>query len=135
MYMFTNGQKQKMRAQFAINGQRNSFLRSYRCDGSLASGAPLPQDTLPIVKPVVKNTDPIIIFPNPVQDELTIQANDDITLTGKTAVLYNNLGRPVKRYILKSKKSNLSMVDLSPGVYMLKVGESADQQVIKVIKL
>ncbi|RYY42807.1 MAG: zinc metalloprotease, partial [Chitinophagaceae bacterium] len=35
MYMFTNGQKQKMRAQFAINGQRNSFLRSYRCDGSL----------------------------------------------------------------------------------------------------
>ncbi|RYD77801.1 MAG: zinc metalloprotease, partial [Sphingobacteriales bacterium] len=89
MYMFTNGQKNRMRAQFALGGKRNSFLRSYRCDASLATGAPLPQDTLPVKPPVVeKKIDPISFYPNPVQNELNLQAKEAATLTGKTAVIY-----------------------------------------------
>ncbi|RYY68785.1 MAG: T9SS type A sorting domain-containing protein [Chitinophagaceae bacterium] len=135
MYMFTNGQKNKMRAQFALNHSRNSFLRSYRCDGSLASGAALPQDTLPVTIVAVKKEDPISIFPNPVQNELTIQAKEEETLSGKTAVLYNNMGTVVMSYVLRSKKSTIPMEHLLSGVYMLRIGQATEQKVFKLIKL
>ncbi len=136
MYMFTNGQKNKMRALFALGGKRNSFLRSYRCDGSLASGAPLPQDTLP-VKPVVaeKKPDIISIYPNPVKDELTITAKEATTLAGKTAVIYNKIGVAVLTFKLQSNKVTIPVQRLLPGLYILKVGEASDQQVFKVVKM
>lgn len=133
MNMFSNGQKNKMRAQFAMGGARNSILRSYRCDGSLASGAPLPQDTVPV--PVVKVKDPISIYPNPVQHEVTLQAKEEETLIGKTAVVYNNTGAIVLTYKLTAKKTTIPMQRLLPGVYMLKIGEASDQQVFKLVKM
>jgi hypothetical protein len=133
MYMFTNGQKNKMRAQFALGGKRNSFLRSYRCDASLASGAALPQDTLPVA--VVKKEDVISIYPNPVQNELTIEAKELSTLSGKTAMVYNNTGKLILNAVLTSNKAKLSLQHLLPGIYMLKIGEASDQKVFKLIKL
>ncbi|MBC7937420.1 MAG: T9SS type A sorting domain-containing protein [Rhizobacter sp.] len=135
MNMFTIGQKNKMRAQFALGKPRNSFLRSYRCDGSFASGAPLPQDTLPVKLVVVKKEDPIQIYPNPVQNDLYIQAKETATLSGKTAIVYNNLGVVVLRVILKSNKTTIPMQNLVPGVYMLKIGEASDRKVFKLVKL
>ena len=133
MFMFTTGQKNKMRAQFALGGKRNSFLRSYRCDGSLASGAALPQDTLPVK--VVKQEDMVSIYPNPVQNELTIQSKELSTLNGKTAVVYNNTGVAIHSFVLTTNKAKISLQQLLPGVYVLKIGEAADQKVFKLIKL
>ena len=136
MYMFTSGQKNKMRAQFALGGKRNTFLRSYRCDASLASGAPLPQDTLPVKPPaVVKTADPVNVYPNPVQHEMTIQAKEASTLNGKIVSVYNNTGVMVLTYVLNSGKTTIPMQKLLPGVYMMKVGEAADQKIFKIIKL
>lgn len=133
MNMFSNGQKSKMRSQFALGKPRNSFLRSYRCDGSLASGAPLPQDTLPL--PAVKKVDPVSIFPNPVLTEVTVQAKEDETLIGKTAVVYNNTGTVMLSCVLQSKKAVIPMNKLLPGVYILKIGAAADQKVFKLVKM
>ncbi|MBC7865942.1 MAG: zinc metalloprotease, partial [Gloeobacteraceae cyanobacterium ES-bin-316] len=69
MNMFTTGQKNKMRSLFALQGSRNSLLRSYQCDGSLASEGPLPEDTIP----VVPLADVISVYPNPVVDFVTVQ--------------------------------------------------------------
>lgn len=136
MNMFTTGQKNKMRAQFALGGKRNSLLRSYRCDGSLASGAPLPQDSLPVKEAVTeKKEDPISIYPNPVQDVVNISAKEMNTLNGKTVTIYNNTGAVMLTYILKSNKTVIPLKQLLPGVYMLKIGEASDQKVFKLIKL
>lgn len=136
MNMFTTGQKNKMRAQFALGGKRNSLLRSYRCDGSLASGAPLPQDTLPVKEVVTgKKEDPVSIYPNPVQDIVNISAKEMNTLNGKTVTIYNNTGVVMMTYMLTSNKTVIPMKQLLPGVYMLKIGEASDQKVFKLIKL
>lgn len=135
MNMFTQGQKNKMRGQFALGKSRNSFLRSYRCDGSLASGAPLPQDTLPVAVIERKIEDPVSIYPNPVRNELMVKSKEDVTLSGKTAIVYNNTGRVVLTYKLKSKQSTIPMQHLLPGVYILKIGEASDQKVFKLVKM
>ena len=135
MNMFTHGQKNKMRAQFALGKLRNSFLRSYRCDGSLASGAALPQDTLPVKPVVVRKEDPIRVYPNPVQNEVTIEAKDEATLAGKTVVVYNTLGKAVMSFLLKTNKTTLPVQALLPGVYMMRIGEASEQKVFKLVKL
>ena len=136
MYMFTIGQKNRMRSQFALGGKRNSFLRSYRCDSSLASGAALPQDSLPTKKPETeKKTIDISIYPNPVQNVLTLEAKETGALAGKTAVIYNKIGVEVLTYKLQSNKVTIPMQRLLPGLYILKVGEASNQQVFKVVKM
>lgn len=131
MKLFTLGQARAMRAQFALGGSRNSFLRSYRCDGSLASGAPLPQDTLP----VAKKADPVNIYPNPVADWLTITSKDAITLQGKTAAIYSADGKLVKTVVLSANNEKLWLGNLNPGIYILRIGKKEEEQVFKLVKI
>lgn len=135
MNMFTTGQKNKMRAQFALGGKRNSFLRSYRCDGSLASGAPLPQDTLPVKEAIVQEEPAISIYPNPAQDVVNITAREINTLDGKTVTIYNNTGTVVLTTVIKPGKTTIPVKQLLPGIYMLKIGEAAGQKIFKLVKL
>ncbi|MFT3980930.1 MAG: T9SS type A sorting domain-containing protein [Ferruginibacter sp.] len=131
MYMFTTGQKNKMRAQFALGGLRNSFLRSYRCDGSFASGAPLPQDTLP----VAKSADPIKIYPNPVIDELVIESKEIETLSGRSLQVFNTEGRLLLTTQLQSNKQKIVLSQLLPGVYILKIDTNTGIRSFKIVKL
>jgi hypothetical protein len=48
MNLFTKGQGKRMRALFAQNGIRNSFLASFACDSTLVPEGALP---VPEVKP------------------------------------------------------------------------------------
>jgi len=131
MYMFTAGQKNKMRAQFALGGKRNSFLRSYRCDGSLASGAPLPQDTLPIAK----QPDKISVFPNPVQNELWIQSKDIATLNGKLLQVFNTEGKLLITQKLQNNKELVLVDRLTPGFYIVKINTDEGTKSFKIVKL
>lgn len=131
MHLFTTGQKNKMRSLFALGAQRNSILLSYQCDGSLASGAALPQDSLPgPVKPLV-----IKLYPNPVISELHIEADEFTALQGKPAALYNGTGKLVRKFTLQSNKETLQLQPLPAGFYILKIGERGDQKSFKVIKI
>lgn len=131
MKLFTLGQARAMRAQFALGARRNSFLRSYRCDGSLASGAPLPQDTLP----VAKEADLVNIYPNPVQDWLNIESKEIATLQGKALEIYSADGKLVQSVLLSTNKQKVWLGKLSPGIYWLKIGQGSDQQILKIIKI
>lgn len=131
MQMFTAGQKIRMRSLFAIGGLRNSILLSYQCDSSLASGAALPQDSLPgAAKPFI-----VKVYPNPVVSELHVDAGEFTTLTGMSATLYTVAGRPIAKFILRSDKETLNLFQVPAGVYILKVGTGAEQHAFKVIKL
>jgi Pregnancy-associated plasma protein-A/Secretion system C-terminal sorting domain len=131
MYMFTHGQKNKMRSLFALGGMRNSFLRSYKCDPSLATGGPLPVDSIPVVVP----EDIIRVFPTPVKDYLTIQSKQAQTLQGKTATIFTITGTPVFRQQLKSSTEKINLAQLLPGMYMLSIGDAGDKKTFKVLKL
>ena len=131
MNLFTTGQKNKMRGLFAMGGNRNSILRSYRCDSSFASGGPMPQDTLPVAakKVVIK------LYPNPVLGELHIDTDELTALTGKTATLFNSTGKLVKKFVLQSNKETINLQQMPSGFYILKIGDAGEQKSFKVIKI
>jgi len=131
MNMFTHGQKKKMRGLFAPGAWRNSFLRSYVCDSSLASGAPIPDDTLKKNKPAGN----VKAYPNPVVDYCVIEPDGDYTLEGKTLWLYNATGVLIRQAVMTSGKYNLNMRGLLPGTYFLKIGDQSDKRIFRLIKL
>ncbi len=131
MQMFTAGQKNKMRSLFALGAQRNSILLSYQCDSSLASGAALPQDSMPgVARPMLVN-----IYPNPVVAALHVDAGEFTSLSGKTATLHTAAGRLVKKVILRSDKEVLQLQPLPAGLYILTVGDKGAQRSFKVVKI
>ena len=132
MNMFTHGQKMKMRSEFALKGKRNTFLRAYKCDGSLATGGPMPQDSLPAAAPPA---DIIKVFPVPATNEVNIQSKDLVTLKGKSAVIYTLQGKPVLRTILQSNTEKINIGQLVPGMYMIRIGDEATAQHFKLIKM
>lgn len=131
MNMFTNGQAKKMRSLFAINAPRNSFLNSYACDSSLASGAPLPDDTLPVIKP----QGDVRAFPNPVRDIVTISAINEYVLTGKPCIVFNMAGMRLMQQTLTSERPTLDLSKLAAGVYVLKIGQGGEKRMVKIIKI
>lgn len=131
MNMFTTGQKNKMRGNFALNGRRNAMLRSYQCDSSLASGAPLPQDSLPLVF----DQNLVSVYPNPAHDVVTISSNQPATLKNKMAQVFSVQGRPVYQQLLQSKTDQINIQHLPPGMYILRVGDAVGNRSFKLVKL
>jgi len=131
MNTFTNGQKMKMRGLFALGNSRNSFLNSFACDSSLASGGPLPDDTIPVAKPEPG----VQLFPNPVQSELNILPVNDYELAGKVCTIYSIQGRIIQQQTLLTNKEKIDLSRISSGVYILKIGVGADKRIAKIIKL
>ncbi len=131
MNMFSTGQKIRMRSAFALNGARNSFLNSFACDSSLATGGPLPTDTLPVVKPLAD----VKVFPNPVQDIMNIIPVNEYELVGKHCIIYNLQGNILLQQTLISNKGKIDISTLQTGLYILKIGTGADKKIIKIIKL
>lgn len=131
MNMFTNGQKMKMRGLFALNGIRNSFLNSYVCDGSSASGGPLPDDTMPVFQPAAG----LQLYPNPVQTEVNMVPYNGFELQGKTCYVYNMQGVQLLQQKMASNKETMDLSSLKAGLYILKVASDAEKNVFKIIKL
>ena len=138
MSMFTQGQKMKMRALFAIGGSRNSFLNSFACDASLATAGPLPQDTAIVTAPPAKNATPSVninIYPNPATNTINISADENIDLNGQTIHLISTTGKVVMQQKLSSGHTQINVSSLSAGIYILQLGEGADRKTFKLIKL
>ncbi len=131
MNMFTHGQKNKMRSYFALGAARNALLRSNRCDASMASAGPLPDDTIP----KKQQPDVISVYPNPVVSDITIHSKDSKTLIGKTATIRNNAGVAVLTKTLKGGDEKLNVDMLKPGFYILTIEDNAEKLNFKIIKL
>ncbi|MEO6490353.1 MAG: M43 family zinc metalloprotease [Ferruginibacter sp.] len=131
MNMFTNGQKMKVRSGFASGGIHNSFLNSFACDSSLATGGPLPIETIHVSMPAPG----IQIFPNPVLNEVNLISVNNYLMAGKTCTLYSMEGKRLVQIQLTSEKEKIIVVALNAGVYILKIGEGADMRILKMIKL
>jgi len=131
MNMFTHGQKTKMRGQFAINGPRNSFMNSFACDSSLATAAPLPNDTSVAVKTIAPS---FKIYPNPASNELNVEGLNGFDLKGQLLKLYSASGvlQFTKSNLSSSEKINISQ--LNSGIYFVAVISGNDRKIVKLIK-
>jgi hypothetical protein len=131
MNMFSTGQKRKMRGMFALNNSRNSFLNSFACDSTLATGGPLPNDTLPVEKPKAD----VQLYPNPAQTTLNIVPVNNFELMGKSCSIFSIQGKVMLQQTLISNKEKLDISVLRAGMYIIKIGSGTDKKIMKFIKL
>ncbi len=130
MNMFTNGQKQRMRNVFSGTGYRNSFLKSYACDSSLATAAPSVTEPVKQEKPLPS----VVIYPNPVQEQMQLMPVNGYDLKGKTVSIYTPSGVLMSTRILNASTNKIDVSTLKQGIYVLKIGDNNDRQVLKLIK-
>jgi hypothetical protein len=131
MNIFTHGQKTKMRGQFAINGPRNSFMNSFACDSSMATAAPLPDDTSVAVVTISPSFN---IYPNPANNEMNVLGLNGFDLKGQSLKIYSASGvlQFTKSNLNASEKINISQ--LNSGVYFVAVISGKDRKMAKLIK-
>lgn len=131
MNMFTKGQAARMRALFAQNNIRNSFLASFACDSSLVQGGPLPSDGLP---PAIISLASTKIYPNPVRTSVTIECKAATSTNIKAIVIFNSLGSRVFTTKLVQEKTMLNLSNLAPGIYFVNISDGKDKFAAKFIK-
>ena len=126
MNMFTNGQKKKMRSLFALNAPRNSFLNSFACDSSLASGVREEGQTLP-------QTNNIKVYPNPARDLIHLDFTD-ASVIGKTIHLYSMQGTELLNQVIHKNPNMINVQNIPPGAYLLSVSLGDQKKIVKLIK-
>lgn len=112
--MFTEGQKQRMRAMFAKGGPKYEMLSSKGLSApwavaNNASGRG-PAGNLEMASA-------IRFFPNPTRDVMTLQL--DATWIGKSLDLVNMNGAVLKKILIASGTQQVSLSGLPSGVYFL----------------
>ncbi|MEO8109125.1 MAG: M43 family zinc metalloprotease [Ginsengibacter sp.] len=127
MNMFTIGQRNAMRGQFAMGHARNSILNSAACDSVLAQGGPLPADTAAIEFK-------ISIFPNPFVSQVTISSDNATDIIGKEIKLYDATGKIYLVKTLQSQRTVIPLYSIPTGVYFLKVDGIKNSSVYKIVK-
>lgn len=127
MNMFTSGQRNEMRGQFALGHARNTILNSSVCDSSVLQGAPLPTDS-------VESEIKISIFPNPFASQITINSNNASDLIGKKIKLYDITGKIYLTETLQSQSTTIPLYKMPAGVYFLKIDGLRKPSVFKLVK-
>lgn len=125
MNMFTRGQKNKMRSEFAKGGLRNSFLNSDVCDGSGAQAGPLPSAKQPIG---------IQIYPNPTLKNIIISSASLNEVNGKSIHIYNLQGKLLITKVLQSQTTTISLDGYASGMYVIIFEDLGKKQIFKILK-
>jgi hypothetical protein len=126
MYMFTLGQRQRMRVLFEAGGLRNSILFSNGLKG----------DGLPVADTVAGNQAAfdLFLYPNPATTSLTIQSTGNSNSIGKKIYICNYLGQTIKAVMCTSKLQQLDISGLSPGLYFIKMEGTQTSSTKKFVK-
>lgn len=111
MYMFTKGQRARMRVLFEAGGPRNSLLYSNALQGE---GLPV-QGRLPAEDDAAME---IGLYPNPASGSITLQFQNSNYLSGQIDVC-NHLGQVVQSARAVSKQQQLNISALPPGLYFI----------------
>ncbi|MEJ7739095.1 MAG: M43 family zinc metalloprotease [Chitinophagaceae bacterium] len=124
MYMFTKGQRQRMRDVFKWGGPRHDLLESGAFDEVADGNA---QAVLP-----PQPTEELIVFPNPANDIITVQSNDWLN---RSLVIFNQSGQPVITQKLTAKLTQIRVAHLKAGSYYIKREKDPFRSVTRFIKL
>ena len=119
--LFTEGQKERMRATFETGGGRKSILSSTGLLPPLFSEIPA-EEPPAWFQPQ--------LYPNPATSELTLDVAYDIRWIGKTVRITSIQGQQLIQTTLSSKSQKIDISQLKPGMYILS-GKKEDGSVIK----
>ncbi len=126
--MFTQGQKARMRAQFANGGVRNSLLLSKGLNTPLIFNSPLPEQDPQWLHPK--------LYPNPTVNQLNLDLNYDPRWIGKIIFVTNMQGQNVMNVMITSKNMQIDIRYLQSGVYFIAAkkddGESMKMKFVKL---
>ncbi len=111
MNMFTEGQKERMRALFEPGGLRYSILSSKGLNTPLVYQSPAPDDPPQWLHPQ--------IYPNPASNELNLDLAYDVRWIGKTVSMLNLQGQIVMQVMITSKVQAINISRLASGMYIL----------------
>jgi len=82
----------------------------------------------------INNINNINVFPNPVNDFLTLTISD-YNDTKLSIEMFNTLGQKIKVFENISNTETLDLSDLTNGIYLLKIEHNQTSQIIKIKKL
>ncbi len=126
--MFTQGQKNKMRALFNAGGTRNSLLTS--------NAFLLPQVQLIPVETEDPKWLEARMYPNPASNELFFDLSYDQRWIGKNIFVTNLAGQSIMNVTITSKIMRIDISGLKPGIFFLAAkkddGMSIKQKFIKL---
>ena len=126
MGMFTEGQKKAMRAQFAVSGSRNSFLKS---KGLAAAWNNMAPEVLPV------NTRNLVVYPNPVHTStMRLVVNTPMGVNGKNFAIIASNGQVVKTGHIQEMEQEIDVQHLSAGMYQIRLTDTESNSHTKFIK-
>lgn len=126
--LFTEGQKARMRALFNAGGARVGILSSYGLQTPLISEIPVEEEFPKWLSPH--------LYPNPANDEITLDLSCDIRWMGNTIKIIDMQGQPRINTIIDTKIMKINISRLKPGVYIITAkkedGSTIKQKLIKM---
>lgn len=125
--LFTEGQKERMRATFETGGGRKSILSSYGLLPPLFNEIPVTEEMPTWFHPQ--------LYPNPASTEMTLDLAYDIRWIGKTFNVTNLHGQVVMQLVISSKAQKIDVSRLRPGMYILSGKKDGSEIKQKFIKL
>lgn len=125
MYMFTFGQRQRMRNQFEIGGPRHALLYS-----TAITALPLPAP-IPVPEEVPMQ---VSLYPNPTVSTVILQTTGGQNLLGKTAKLFTQTGQLVQSFIIQSNRQSIIVSNLKNGVYFLAIENAGLTTPLRFVK-
>ena len=126
MYMFTKGQRDRMRVLFETGGIRNSLLFSNALNGN---EIPL-QDTIAQSSMDIE----LQLYPNPATNTITIQLKGNMNVSGNKIYICNYLGQIVKTVRCASKVQQADISALAPGLYFIRIDGLQKNAMKKFVK-
>jgi hypothetical protein len=133
MFMFSNGQKLRMRALFQKGEARHALLSSKALDALVLP----PAAEIPTQVPAGTEKVAVQIYPNPVSNTLSIKFNEEAKQAhSKTeVVVYSHTGKPELKETITGKGKNINISHLKPGLYYLHIGDGSTKTIKKFMKL
>ena len=110
--LFTNGQKDRMWAQFDEGGPRHSLFSSVGLLPPLISEIPLPEEP-------ASGFGDARLYPNPAEKQLSLDLSYDVRWIGKQIFIRNAQGATVITQSISSKLQQIDISRLAPGLYFL----------------
>jgi len=127
VYMFTLGQKARMRSLFAPGGFRHSLLSSQGLDTPAIEEAPLPEEPPRWLH--------IKIYPNPASTVLTLNFEHDIRWIGRQFQVIDISGRILMKKTITSSVQQLDVSGMKPGVYFIRGEKEGEKLMERFLKL
>ena len=136
LLMFTEGQKQRMRASFDFGGPRYSLLKSKGLDEPILI-QPSSTEVVEIglgARETTLNATVFKCFPNPANNIINFEFTDKSWI-GKDISLINFNGAEIKKVRVVSLKGSINITGLPSGIYFIKAVNEAQVNVGKFVKI